>query len=183
MCVGSDEPLDVSGCWSLDCLVCKHQCLEFDVSHNRQPVEVSEQRGGVRIFGNVEYQACLSILDLFLRWRGFIIRVCPWEVPLAAGRQLQCRGFGGRPLPVQKLRGRRWSGTLGSGGLGWLWEHCSCVMMEAAVLTWWGTVSNHPKLEEKQRFLRYSNRKNAAVGTCLQCVEQENENTLWHYFK
>ena len=48
---GSDELLDVSGGWSLDCLVCKHQCLEFDASHNRQPVEVSELRGGVRISG------------------------------------------------------------------------------------------------------------------------------------
>ena len=56
--MGSDELLDVSGGCSLDCLVCKHQCLEFDASYNRQPVEVGEQQGGVRIFGIVEYQAC-----------------------------------------------------------------------------------------------------------------------------
>ena len=41
----------------------EHQCLEFDASYNRQPVEVSEQPGGVRIFGSVENQACRSILD------------------------------------------------------------------------------------------------------------------------
>ena len=73
-CVGSDELLDVSGGWSLDCLVCKHQCLEFYASYNRQPVEDSEQPGGVCIFVYIpEWCVCLShwgcpFKILFNRW-------------------------------------------------------------------------------------------------------------------
>ena len=68
-CVGSDELLNVSGGWSLDCLVCKHQCLEFDASHNRQPVEVSEQRGGVRISGHVQPSHAHITVRSFV-WKG-----------------------------------------------------------------------------------------------------------------
>ena len=43
-CIGSDLLLDVSWC-KLNCLICEHQCFNFDF--HRQPVEISEQGGSL----------------------------------------------------------------------------------------------------------------------------------------
>ena len=44
-------------------MVCRHQCFKFDASHYRQPVEVSELGGDVRVSGDIEYQMSCAVLD------------------------------------------------------------------------------------------------------------------------
>ncbi len=43
--------------------ICKHQCLELDVSCNREPVQGDKERCNMGSFGFAEDQSCRCILN------------------------------------------------------------------------------------------------------------------------
>ncbi len=55
--------VEVGRCWACGCSICKHQCLELDVSCNREPVQGDKERCNMGPFGFAEDQSCRCILN------------------------------------------------------------------------------------------------------------------------